>query len=560
MEGQPTTADPVAAGRDALRAGQWQRARECFVAALSVGASAEAYEGLGWAAYCLDDDPLTFESREHAFRLYRERGDDHAAARVAAWLAADWAEFRGETAVCNGWLQRAHRLLDGREPGPGHAWLAVHEASMIIDEDPSTALRLAVDAAELGRRFGVVELEMLGLALEGRALVSLGELDQGMRRLDEATATALGGDAELLSCVAWACCYLVSACEQVRDYDRASQWCRQVGEFCERHEIGFLLGICRAKYAGVLTWQGRWDEAEAEVNLAADGLASRPLFVEEALVRLAELRRLQGRFDEAVELFDRCEGSVRALLGRAALAADRGCWADAGELTERFLRRYPEPHRIERSPGLEVAVRAYVALGDQERAVAAMEELRAIAGRSQTRPLRAAAAVAEAVLARSRGETAAARACLEDAIDLLAGSPARHEVGRARLELAAVLLDEGRPDDARVAAATALQDLCALGALAEVTRAETMLAALADRAVVAPPDLGGRAGGPLEALTPRECEVLSLVAEGLTNQEIAQRLVVSGHTVHRHVTSILRKLAVPSRAAAASVAVRHGLA
>lgn len=556
-EAQRATADLVAAGWDALRAGEWKRAKSSFVTALSTGDSAEAYEGLGWAAYCLDDDPLTFDSRERAFRSYRERGDDHAAARVAAWLAADWAEFRGETAVCNGWLQRAHRLLDSEEPGPGHAWLAVHEASMVIDDDPGAALRLAVDAADLGRRFGVVELEMLGLALEGRALVSLGDVDEGMRRLDEATATALGGDAELLSCVAWACCYLVSACEQVRDYDRASQWCRQVGEFCERHGIGFLLGICRAKYAGVLTWQGRWDEAEAEVNLAADGLASRPPFVEEALVRLAELRRLQGRFDDAEELFDRCEGSVRALLGRAALAADRGCWTDAAELAERFLRRHPEPRRIERAPGLEVAVRAYAAQGDHERAVVALEELKVIAVRAQTRPLLAAAAVAEAVLAQSRGETATARARLEDAIDLLAGSPARHEVGRARIELAAVLLDAGRLGDARVVAEAAVRDLRALGARGEVARAETMLAGLTD---ATPSDADGRASGPLEALTPRECEVLTLVAEGLTNREIALRLVVSQHTVHRHVNSILRKLALPSRAAAASVAVRHGLA
>lgn len=556
-EAQRATADLVVAGWDALRAGEWKRAKSSFVTALSTGDSAEAYEGLGWAAYCLDDDPLTFDSRERAFRSYRERGDDHAAARVAAWLAADWAEFRGETAVCNGWLQRAHRLLDSEEPGPGHAWLAVHEASMVIDDDPGAALRLAVDAADLGRRFGVVELEMLGLALEGRALVSLGDVDEGMRRLDEATATALGGDAELLSCVAWACCYLVSACEQVRDYDRASQWCRQVGEFCERHGIGFLLGICRAKYAGVLTWQGRWDEAEAEVNLAADGLASRPPFVEEALVRLAELRRLQGRFDDAEELFDRCEGSVRALLGRAALAADRGCWTDAAELAERFLRRHPEPRRIERAPGLEVAVRAYAAQGDHERAVVALEELKVIAVRAQTRPLLAAAAVAEAVLAQSRGETATARARLEDAIDLLAGSPARHEVGRARIELAAVLLDAGRLGDARVVAEAAVRDLRALGARGEVARAETMLAGLTD---ATPSDADGRASGPLEALTARECEVLTLVAEGLTNREIALRLVVSQHTVHRHVNSILRKLGLPSRAAAASVAVRHGLA
>jgi DNA-binding NarL/FixJ family response regulator len=54
--------------------------------------------------------------------------------------------------------------------------------------------------------------------------------------------------------------------------------------------------------------------------------------------------------------------------------------------------------------------------------------------------------------------------------------------------------------------------------------------------------------------------VLGLVAEGLTNHDIAGRLVISEHTVHPHMTNILRKLGLPSRAAAASFAARHGLA
>lgn len=169
MGGQRTTEDLLAVGWDALRAGEWQSARECFERSLSLGESPEAFEGLGWAAYCVDDDPLTFEARERAFRLYRQRGDDQAAARVAAWLAADWLEFRGEPAVANGWLHRAHRLLDATEPGPGHGWLAAHEASMIVDDDPPAARRLATEAVELGRRFGVRELEMVGLGLEGVA-------------------------------------------------------------------------------------------------------------------------------------------------------------------------------------------------------------------------------------------------------------------------------------------------------------------------------------------------------------------------------------------------------
>ena len=63
----------------------------------------------------------------------------------------------------------------------------------------------------------------------------------------------------------------------------------------------------------------------------------------------------------------------------------------------------------------------------------------------------------------------------------------------------------------------------------------------------------------LPGVTRREREVLALLAEGLTNRQIAERLVVSEHTVHRHVTNILRKLDLPSRTAAAAYAVRSGV-
>jgi predicted ATPase/DNA-binding CsgD family transcriptional regulator len=66
-------------------------------------------------------------------------------------------------------------------------------------------------------------------------------------------------------------------------------------------------------------------------------------------------------------------------------------------------------------------------------------------------------------------------------------------------------------------------------------------------------------GEPVTVLTPRELDVLELVAQGSSNQDIARRLVLSEHTVHRHLANILRKLSLSSRAAAAAWAVRTGL-
>ena len=144
---------------------------------------------MGWVGHMLNDDRLTFDARERAYRLYHERGDQSSAARIAAYLAADHLLFRGEPAVANGWLQRAHSLLDGLPPGVDHGWLAIHEGHIAVslDEDTQKARQLASHAVELGRTFGAPELEMLGLGLEGRALVSEGELEQGMRRLDESS-------------------------------------------------------------------------------------------------------------------------------------------------------------------------------------------------------------------------------------------------------------------------------------------------------------------------------------------------------------------------------------
>src|ERR671936_691079 len=306
---------------------------------------------MGWVGHMLNEERLTFDARERAYRLYLERGDKSSAARIAAYLAADHLLFRGEPAIANGWLQRAHSLIDDLEPGVDHGWLAIHEGHIAVslDEDTAKARRLAARAVELGRAFGAPELEMLGLGLEGRALVSDGELDEGMRRLDEATTVALAGEASLLYCVAWACCYLISACERVRDYERAAEWCARVGDFCGQHDI-FLLNTCRAHYASVLSWQGRWEEAESQLTAAVGGLeSSRPPMVGDALARLGELRRRQGRLIEAAELFTRTETHTLSLLGRAALALDRDQPSEAAELADRYLRRFADTGRVERS-------------------------------------------------------------------------------------------------------------------------------------------------------------------------------------------------------------------
>src|SRR5262245_29459451 len=535
----------------ALREGNWTRARALFEAALAKEETPSGLEGLGWCGYFLDDPELTFSARQRAYRRYVELGELAAAARVAAWLAADHLEFRNEPAVSSGWLQRARRLLVQVEPGPDHGWLAIHAASFILEEDPTQARELAAEALDSGRKYGVTELEVLGLATQGVALVYEGDQADGMRLLDEAITVGLAEPAELLVCIAWAGCYLITACELVRDYDRAGQWCNTIADFCERHGIGLLLGICRAKYAGVLAWQGRLSEAEVQVTTARDALrSSRPRLAPQALVRLGDIRRMQGRLDEARALYDECEGWAAALLGSAQVALDMGLAEDAVDLAERFLRRTSDPRRVDRAGGLEVLIKGLALLGQVQDAQRPVDELRAIAERAGTRSLRASALAGEASLAAARRDHERARQLWEDAIDLAADSP--FLAASIRLDLAHCLAENGRREAAAREVSAARRTFEELGAGWGTERAAALIRRLRYDAPVA-------GEGPLSALTPRELEVLALLTKGLTNARIAADLTLSEHTVHRHVTSILRKLRLPSRAAAAALASRHGL-
>jgi LuxR family transcriptional regulator, maltose regulon positive regulatory protein len=324
MSARASLQEAIERGGEALARGGWEEARALFERALDGSESGEAWEGLSWAAWWLEDGALAIDAREHAYRLYKEVGDLRGAARAAIWLANDHIDFRGEEAVARGWFARSERILDELEPSPEHGWLAALQGAMALEQgDTATARRLGSKARELGRAWDLTDLEMVGVATEGLAMVSEGEVERGMRCLDEATAAALGGEYEELQPVCWTCCNLIYACERVRDFDRAGQWCKKLEEFTERLRIQFVNGVCRAHYAAVLTWHGDWAEAEGVLVEARRSLAAiRPFCVPEATVRLADLRRRQGRFDEAERLFAEAEphprsSRARRLLGRA---------------------------------------------------------------------------------------------------------------------------------------------------------------------------------------------------------------------------------------------------
>jgi DNA-binding NarL/FixJ family response regulator len=530
-----------------LAQGQWLAARELFEAAVQSEESAEALEGLSWAAWWLDDAAAVLDARERAYRLYRERGDSENAARMASWLAADALDFQGAPAVAAGWLRRAHRLLDSVDPSPAHGWLAFFEGYLTAAEDAEAGGELGSRAADLGRRFGVPDLEMLGLALTGSTLVERGRTAEGMRHLDEATAAALEGTAEIPISGAWTCCFLVSTCVAIRDYERAADWCDRIVEFAERHGSRYMLAFCRSEYGAVYLWRGRWGEAGELLEASAEDYArSRPALMPPVLVQQAELERRLGRAEEARRLLDRAK-TASATLVYARLALDRGDARTASDLVDRYIRGLGSAGMLARAPALELAVQARVAAERIEDAADSARELRTLARAAGTAALQAAADLAEGRLAAARGTHDDARTLLEDAVDRYEQTGAPFEAAQARVELAECLLATGRRGPAEREARMAAESLAALGADGALPRAEAVLAACV------------RSGPTAPSVTPRERDVLRLLAEGLTNRQIAGRLVVSEHTVHRHVTNILRKLGLPSRAAAAAYAVQAGL-
>ena len=247
------------AGWAELAHARWEAARGHFEHAVGAEETPEGCEGLSWAAWWLDDSPVVFAARGDAHRLYKRRGDAAGAARMATWLACDHLDFHGALAPARGWLARARRLLDGRDEEPEHGWLAFFEGYIASGvEDTDGAMAAATEAASIGRRLGVPDLEMLGLALEGATLVGCGEVEPGMRRLDEATVLALNEDAAIPIAAAWTCCFLVTACSLARDYDRALEWCDRIAQFAKRYGSRYMLAFCRAEYGAIHLWRGAW--------------------------------------------------------------------------------------------------------------------------------------------------------------------------------------------------------------------------------------------------------------------------------------------------------------
>ena len=400
------------------------------------------------------------------------------------------------------------------------------------------AERHARAALEMAHAVREPDIECMALAQAGRAVVAQGRVEEGVALLDEAMTVALGGEtSDPLAC-GDACCTTLVVCDMLADLKRATQWCDAVVEFAERRRFLPVQSWCRGIYGGVLVRAGEWEHAEAVLSeaLARRGVRSKGGGHALPLAVLAGLRLRQGRREEAEHLLAGLEDEPAARPAWIELALERDDLALAHAL-------------LERGPDLP-ALRGELALAeaDLDAAAAAAEALRAQAAALAREDLAASAALLAGRVAVAGAE---AERALEDAVAGFAALGFPYEEGQARLELARTQVRNGSPfaaGNARAACAAFER----LGARADADRAAALLRELGKSGRTAP-------RGERDALTAREREVLSLVAAGLSNAAIAERLVIAPKTAEHHVSRVLATLGGRSRAEAAAHAVRRGL-
>ncbi len=482
--------------------------------------------------------------RERAYGALRADGNLAAAARLAAYqIAFDHVALFGNGAVALGWLERGIHLAEEAGACAEAGWVALARA--LHADDPSERDHWIAAAEHAAEEFGDGDLAFDALAYGGLTLVEAGRVTEGMRRLDEAAAAAYAGEVVSPTVSGEIYCKLMVACETVLDVPRAEQWHGVFAALERERDVAWASAICRMHVGAIWTVAGRWQDAEQELTRSvelydATYRALRPA----ACARLAELWARQGRLAEAEQLLAVSRGDRFSTRPAARVGWRRAVTDSDRRATVAVLAEALDQHGTDLAvlPDLAVLTELRLACGlndDAARSARAVAEL-------------AEADVGEALLGYAM--LAAGLVSLSES-DVEARDPLRQAVrhfGVARLPLE------------RARAQVALAEACAASdpgtALAEAREAAETFAWLAatdelDRASAVLRSVGGRRPPPASSshlLTTREHEVLVLVAEGLSNPEIADRLFLSRKTVAHHVSNVLAKLGVRNRAEAAA--------
>lgn len=540
------TSQAVESGRAAFESYAWRDAYEQLSAAdAETPLAPEDLDRLAIAAYLIGQDSDCARVWERAYHGFLAGDEVARAVRCGLWLGLTLLQA-GEYGRGGGWVARAQRLLD--ESGldcveSGYLRLPV-ALQHLYGRDPDAAHAVLTEMAEIGERFADPDLVALSRLGRGQALALMGQVVQGVSMLDEAMVAVTAGEVSPIPAGIIYCAVIIT-CRDVFDLGRAHEWTTALSRWCdEQQEIQPYRGQCLVHRSELMQLRGEWAEAMAEVRRAHAHLLHRTgdPALGMALYQQAELLRLQGEFPRAEQAYRQAGDRGHAVQpGLALLRLAQGRAGDA-EAAIRLAVDEAED-QVARCRVLAAFVEIMLAVGRVADARAAADELTAAADERDSAYLRAVAGYSDgAVLLAEDDPTAAG--VLRRAWRAWSQLEAPYEAARTRCLIGQARARSGDHDGARLEWDGAREVFARLGAAPDLATVEQP---------ASPVDK------PVAGLTAREVEVLTLVAAGRSNREIATALVVSEHTVRRHLQNIFAKINVASRAGATAYAYQHGL-
>jgi DNA-binding CsgD family transcriptional regulator len=490
------------------------------------------------------DDFLALIERTH--NAYLEEGEVLTATRCAFYLGVNLA-IRGEPARASGWFGRGQRLLErhGEECAEQGYLLLPAAMQQLFTGGYAEATATAAAAVECGERFGDRDLLALALHIQGQALIKQARIAEGLRMLDEAMLAVTADETSpIITGVVY--CGVIAGCEEAYDVRRAQEWTEALTRWCEQQpELVSFTGRCLAHRAGLMQLRGAWGEALEEARRARERCEEgmNDAAAGQALYQQAELHRLQGDFAAAEAAYRGAnQYGHEPQPGLSLLRLGQGDDDAAATTIRRALGETAD--RLQRTRLLPAHAEIALAVGDLAEARRAADELSAIAGDYESVMLRAIAAQVQGMVALAEENAQHALVSLRAARASWQELDAPYENARTRVLIGLACRALGDGDTAALELEAATSAFEQLGALPDLARVEAFTR----------PELHETHG-----LTPRELEVLRLVAAGKTNRDIAKELVVSEHTIARHVQNIFTKLRVSSRTAATAFAFEHDL-
>jgi DNA-binding CsgD family transcriptional regulator len=538
-----------------LRRGRESYARRAWIDAYESLSHADRVAPLGAAdlellatsAYMLGRDDDYLSGLERAHHVYLDAGEAMRAVRCAFWVGVSLA-LRGDMSRATGWLGRAQRLLE-REEGDcverGYLLVPVmlrHEA--IGDWEAASAA--AADAAEIAERFGDADLLALAVHEQGFALIQRGRVEEGLGLVDEAMVAVTAGElSPIVTGIVY--CSVIQGCQEVYELRRAQEWTAALTQWCEEQpDMVAFSGRCLVHRAEIMELRGAWRDALDEARRARQRCAQgkNQAAAAQAFYRQGEVHRLQGEFAAAEEAYrgaSRCGWEPQPGLALLRLAQGNGDAATAA--IRRVVGETTKP--LKRARLLPAYVEIMLAVGDTQEARSACREIEEIAAGYESGMLGAIAAHVRGAVDLAEGDARAALVALRYAWQVWHELEAPYEAARVRVLLGLACRALGDDDTAALELETSRGVFAQLGAAPDLARVDSLTRRAPSTDVV--------------GLTPRELQVLRLVAAGKTNKAIAAELVLSERTVDRHASNIFTKLGVSSRAAATAYAYKHQL-